>query len=289
MSTARKFCQKTLVILAALQFNGCASLLSATTAELGDNLAKTVLNHNDPQTVLAGMPSYLLLQEALLRQQPDNPSLLLSAAALHRAYASLLPADNESRLAALSDKALDFSLRAACQQQSDFCALKQLSYPAFETVVQTSRPADLAVLYDVGASWALWIQAHKSDWNAVAQLAQVKAIMQQVLTQQPDYQQGAAHLYLAVLSSLLPTAMGGDLAAAKQHFEQALQGSQGKNLLIKVLYAKHYARMAFDRPLHDRLLNEVLASPVQQDDLTLMNTVAQQQARELLKSAATYF
>ncbi len=276
-------------VMVAVQLSACSLLLSSTGAELGDNLSTILRNHNDPQTVIAAMPSYLILQEALLQQQPDNPTLLLSTAALYRAYASLLTTDAELRLPALSEKAFTFSRRAVCLQKPQLCQLAQVNYPEFEKIIYSSQVTDLATLYDLGASWALWIQAHKSDWNAVAQLAQVKAIMLHIIKQQPDYEQGSAYLYLAVLASLLPPAMGGDLAAAKQYFEQALQVSQGKNLSVKVLYAKHYARMSFDRPLHDRLLNEVLASSVQQADLTLINTVAQQQAKELLKSAASYF
>ena len=175
-----------------------------------------MLNHNDPETVAAGMPSYLLLQEALLKQQPDNQALLFSTAKLYSSYAGML--DNETRLAALSEKTLDFSFRAACLQKVEFCQLKTLPYAEFEKIIQTSNANDLASLYSLGSSWALWIQGHKSDWNAVAQLAQVKAIMQQVIKLDENYEHGAAHLYLAVLSSLLPTAMGGNAADAKLHF-----------------------------------------------------------------------
>jgi len=261
--------------------------LSSAAEEFGSNLTSSMLNHNDPDTVAAGMPSYLLLQEALLKQQPDNQALLLSAATLYRSYAAIT--ESESRLAALSDKALDFSFRAACLQRAEFCQLKQQPYAEFEKIIQTSHTEDLASLYGLGASWALWIQGHKSNWDAVAQLAQVKAIMQQVIKLDESYEQGGAHLYLAVLASLLPTAMGGDAASAKQHFEQALSSSQGKNLMVKVMYAKHYARMVFDRPLHDRLLNEVLKSAVTSENLTLINILAQQQAKQLLKSADNYF
>lgn len=276
-----------IALITALTLSGCSSLLSLAAEEFGSNLTVSMLNHNDPDTVAAGMPSYLLLQEALLKQQPDNQALLLSAATLYGSYAGII--ENESRLAALSDKALDFSFRAACLQKADFCQLKSLSYAEFEKIIHASNNNDLASLYGLGASWALWIQGHKSDWNAVAQLAQVKTIMQQVIKLDESYEHGGAHLYLAVLASLLPTAMGGDAAGAKQHFEQALLLSQGKNLMVKVMYAKNYARMIFDRPLHDRLLNEVLKSPANQENLTLINILAQQQAKQLLKSADQYF
>jgi hypothetical protein len=59
--------------------------------------------------------------------------------------------------------------------------------------------------------------------------------------------------------------------------------------MMKVVYAKQYARMMFDRELHDRLLNSVLSSDTKQPGLTLMNTLAQKQAKELLESADEYF
>jgi hypothetical protein len=56
-----------------------------------------------------------------------------------------------------------------------------------------------------------------------------------------------------------------------------------------VEYARGYARLVYDRELHDRLLSEVLGSPVQAEGLTLFNTLAQQEARQLLESADDYF
>jgi len=45
--------------------------------------------------------------------------------------------------------------------------------------------------------------------------------------------------------------------------------------MVKVEYARRYARLVFDRPLHDRLLNEVLQAPASEPGLTLNNTLAQ--------------
>jgi hypothetical protein len=41
--------------------------------------------------------------------------------------------------------------------------------------------------------------------------------------------------------------------------------------------------------LHDRLLNEVLAADPVKPGLTMLNTLAQREARELLASGADYF
>ena len=279
---------KSIVLLSALSLNACSSLLSSATEDFAANLSSAILNHNDPETVADAIPAYLLMQEALIKQQPDNQSLLLSVSTLYRSYAGLIKED-EKRLQALSDKALEFALQAACLQKETYCKLNQLNFAEFESNIQKSDEQDLNTLYTLGAAWASWIQAHKQDWNAVAQLAQVKAIMQQVIKLDENYQQGAGHLYLGVLASLLPPAMGGQPEVAKQHFEKALTLSQGKNLMVNVMYAKHYARMLFDRELHDKLLNQVVDAESKQEGLTLINIAAKQQAEQLLKSADDYF
>jgi len=125
--------------------------------------------------------------------------------------------------------------------------------------------------------------------KAVAQLPRVRLIMERIVELNPAWQQGGAHLYLGVLSTLLPPALGGKPEVGKQHFEAAIEISGGKNLMAKVLYAEKYARLLFDQPLHDRLLKEVLAADPHAEGLTLMNTLAQKKAAELLASGKEYF
>ena len=72
-------------------------------------------------------------------------------------------------------------------------------------------------------------------------------------------------------------------------FERAVELSGGRNLMAKVLFAEYYARLVFDRPLHDRLLEEVVAADPEEPGLTLSNTLAQEQARQLLDDADDYF
>jgi hypothetical protein len=87
----------------------------------------------------------------------------------------------------------------------------------------------------------------------------------------------------------LPATLGGKPEQGRAHFDRAVEITQGRDLLVKVEYARRYARIVYDRTLHDRLLNEVLAAPTEAPGLTLSNTLAQRAARELLKSADDYF
>jgi len=83
--------------------------------------------------------------------------------------------------------------------------------------------------------------------------------------------------------------MGGKPEIGREHFERAIALSKGKNLLCKVLFAKQYARLVFDRELHDRLLEDVLAADPEARGFTLTNVLAQQQARILLAESDDYF
>ena len=83
--------------------------------------------------------------------------------------------------------------------------------------------------------------------------------------------------------------MGGKPEAGREHFERAIALSEGRNLLAKVLFAKQYARLVFDRELHDRLLAEVLAANPEETGFTLSNVLAQQQARTLLAESNDFF
>ena len=166
--------------------------------------------------------------------------------------------------------------------------MQQKTFDEVKAILQKTDHDDIDALFSVGAAWAAWIQANKSDWNAIAQLAQVKLIMQRVLELDESYKQGSAHVYMGVMESLLPASLGGNPDLARQHFQRAMELAPA-NLMIKVLYAKHYARLVFDRDLHDNLLKSTLDSQTNAPGLTLINTLAQQQAQQLLDSADDYF
>jgi len=92
-----------------------------------------------------------------------------------------------------------------------------------------------------------------------------------------------------VMNSLLPPAYGGKPELAKTLFDDALRRSGGNNQMVRVLYAKQYARLVFDQELHDRLLSEALAADPKSPGLTLTNMLARAQALALQKSSKDYF
>lgn len=277
------------LLLLLIFANGCSYYMSSVTEDFGNNLKQAMLNHYDPQTVVEAIPAYLLMQEALLASDPEDETLLMSTTNLYASYIALSIDLEPLRSQRLSQKAFDLALRGACLHKNAFCALNDKTFADFATIIKQSDTDDLDSLYVLGSSWANWIQVHQSDWHAVAQLAQVKLIMNRVIAMDESYKNGETYLYLGVLESILPPALGGKPDVAKRYFEKALLLSEHKNLMVHVLYARHYARMMFDRDLHDTLLKTVIDTKAQHKGLTLGNVLAQQQAKELLQSADEYF
>jgi hypothetical protein len=105
----------------------------------------------------------------------------------------------------------------------------------------------------------------------------------------PDYQAGSVQLCLGILNTLRPEALGGRPEVGREHLERAIALSNGRDLGAKVELARSYARLVYDRELHDRVLNEVLQADPVAPGLTLLNVIAQRDARALLDSADEYF
>ncbi|HIK73176.1 MAG TPA: hypothetical protein EYG00_00500 [Alcanivorax sp.] len=266
----------------ALLLNGCG------VARLDDSLGRAVMQNNDLATVEAGLPSYLLMIDGLIVNWPERSGLLMTGADLYGAYAGVF-VKNDARAARLNEKALEYALRGACAHDGDYCDLRGIEVPAFEALLDAAGQDDVPVLFSLGGAWAGYIQTHTEDWNAVAELSRVRLLMERVVALDEDYRYGQAHMYLGVLNSILPASLGGRPEQARDHFERAVALSEGRNLLARVLFAEHYARLVFDRELHDEQLRDVLEAEPDVPDLTLQNTYARQQARQLLDSADDYF
>lgn len=276
------------ILLCALVLSGCSFFLSSATVNMAENLSYAILNNNDLATVETGAPAYLLMIDSQLHADPENEVLLRSAATIYTAYTDVFVKDKD-RAKKLTNKALDYALRSICVRRSNTCSFRQSSFQEFKNVMPTLNVKDVPVLFALGSAWAAWIQAHREDWNAIAEISRVEVLMQRVVELDEFYQNGAAHLYLGVLATFLPAPMGGKPDVGRQHFERVLEISNNKNLMAKVIYARQYARLVFDRGLHDRLLTEVLKAEPDVPGYALGNTLAQQRARELLDSADEYF
>jgi hypothetical protein len=278
-----------LLFLTVFALTGCAALAGKATARLADNLGKAVLDADDPATVADGLPAYLLLLDGLLQGDPDNVGTLLAAAQLNGAYAGNFVGDDAARGQRMAAKALRLARHATCVRSKALCDALDRDPGRFAEALAAQRSPDIGLLYGLAAAWAGYIQLHRDDWSAVADLPKVQALLETVVANDPAHAGGLPWVYLGVLQSLRPEAMGGKPERARAAFETAIRQSDGKNLYAKVMMAEFHARMLFDQALHDRLLGDVLAADPQAPGYTLTNVLAQQRARQLLDSGKDYF
>ena len=272
----------------SLLLSGCASLVSSAAGGLADNLSAAVLNQNDPETVRDGAPAYLLLLDSFLEGSPDDPNLLAAAATLYATYGTVF-ADDAERAARLTSRARAYSTRAICNSYDPACEWTGMPFEAFEATLSglSARHAD--VVFSHGLATLAYIRAHSGDYAAIAQLPYGQALFERYLEINDGSDDDAVHTYLGILNTLLPEALGGKPDIGRAHFERAVELSGGRNLSAKVEYANGYARLLYDRELHDRLLNEVVAADPEVPGNTLLNVLAQRQAVDLLSTADEYF
>ncbi len=150
-------------------------------------------------------------------------------------------------------------------------------------------PDDAPALYSYSLAWLAQIRSNAGDMSSLSKLPRAKAALERVATLDPDFRSADVARYLGIVATIRPPALGGDFPAGKAYFERALELSDGKDLSVPVDYARYYARTLYDRELHDQLLTKVLAADPVAPKLTLMNTLAQRDARELLDSADDHF
>lgn len=261
---------------------------SGVATRLGNDLSAGIRQHDDPTTVATALPAYLLLLDGLIEGDAKNAGLLGSAAELYGFYASSLVAEPE-RAARLSQRALGYVRRAVCLEARRLCATLDGPVDVFQAEVARSTGKQLDLLFLLGSVWSGFIQTHSDDWLAIAALPKAQSVLERVVQLDSSAQQGMPWVYLGVLQALRPPVVGGDPEKSRQAFERAIELSAGRNLLAKTYYAERYARLLFDRELHDRLVNEVLAADPMAPGLTLANVLAQQRARELQRSADAFF
>ena len=266
--------------------SGCTNLVSGITSQLADDLAGSILNSEDIDTVREGVPAYLLLMDSFLRSSPDSEDLLLAASNLNGAFSALVV--DEDRIKLFSAKSMRYVEHAACVSKSPLCDVRQQSYAEFEQTVSSLKVSDVLIAYSLGVAWVGRLQANSDDWAVIAELSRAKLLMERVIELDENHENGGPHLYMGGMETLLPASMGGKPEKGRAHFEKAIEINEAY-LMTKVIYAQQYARLMFDQELHDRLLNEVLSADPVVEGMTLTNRIAQERAKDLLASSKDYF
>jgi hypothetical protein len=286
----RRIIRFPILALGLLALSGCAAVMQRAADGLSSGLTAGVSNHDDIDTVADGLPAYLLLLDGLIERDPENAALLLSAASLYGTYAGGFVQD-VARVQRLSERSFAYAKRGICARDKAFCAqIEDSDFDRFNAFVATGIDSgDVAATYTLASIWVGWLRADASDWNRIADLPRIEALLNRVNALAPAHDHGNVLAYLGVLDCLRPESLGGRPKRGKERLAAAEAVDAGRNLLPKVLNAEYCARLLFDEEAHDRLLAEVLAADANVPGLTLSNTIAKRRAAELVESGKDYF
>ncbi len=277
-----------LLLSVSATLGACASLMSSAATGLADNLSHAILNQDDPELVRAGAPSYLLLLDSFVEGDPDNPDILAAGATLYATYGAVF-AEEPLRASRLTKRGRRYALSAMCETYRPACGWPDDNYEEFVATLDGVSPKKAKFLYTYGFASLAYLRAHSSDWNSLAELPQIEALFEHYLNISGDEVNGSVYTYMGILLTLRPPALGGEPERAREFFEKAIATTNGSDLGAKVEFARGYAKLMYERELHDRLLTEVVSADPYQDGFTLSNILAQRDALVLLAEADDYF
>lgn len=281
--------KKVLSIVAfSLLSSGCSILLSSVATGLSDNLSAAILNQDDPELVRAGAPSFLLMLDSFIEGSPGDPDILAAGATMYATYGAVF-ADDAIRASRLTSRARRYALTAMCETYKPSCGWPDATFDEFVASLDGIGPRHADLLYTYGFASLAFLRAHSSDWNSLAELPQIEALFNHYLDISGDEVNGSVYTFMGILLTLRPPALGGEPERAREYFERAIAETNGNDLNAKVEFARGYAKLLYERELHDQLLNEVINADPYKDGFVLSNVMAQEEAATLLAEADDYF
>ncbi|MFH0782815.1 MAG: TRAP transporter TatT component family protein [Pseudomonadota bacterium] len=262
---------------------GLSSCTSILTNTLINPAIGNLQQQQDITLVCEGAPAYLLMLDSMLVSSPENQDLLLTSTQSYSAYATALEecGGMDQRIDAIAIKARYYGQRLLqpllpIDGKGDDSNLdKHLAKLTF---------ADVPYAFWGASGWLTWILRQKGSPEAIADIVLIEKIMARLLVLDETFQDGSIHLFFGAYHAAKPEMLGGRPDLSTEHFEKALAISKRRFLMTQTTYAATLARTTMNRDLHDRLLQEVLAFPLDSaPEFGLSNHIAVNQAKRLLE------
>ena len=284
------------VVGAALLSGGC-SLRSMAVNAIVPTLANPAVyrSEEDPELVRDALPFLLKTIESILDTSPRQNQALVFACTGFTLYGNaFLQVDADlaewegdyERAQRWRDRTWRLYVRAR-----DYCLRSlELKYDGISerlrqdpvAAVAVTDVEDVEVLFLLSAAWGLAISNALDRQELVADLPAVRALLARALELDEDHERGSIHAALLALEAL-PPYLGGSPERAREHFERAVELSDGLDAAPFVAFAAGVSVPAENRAEFRELLEQALAiDPNEDTSLRLLNLVNQKRAQALL-------
>ena len=293
-----------LVLAIALIASAC-SPSRIVASSMGDALAENSLVYagdDDIELVGSAIPFGLKTIETLLIEVPRHQGLLKAAARGFTQYSYVyvqLPADEteERNVAAAYDarararrlylRARDYGLRGL-GFDSEKALTRLQREPQHALAGMTAE--NMETLYWTGVAWSAAISLGKDQPALLAGLPTVDALIARATSLDPDFDDGGLHTFLISYEMGRPSGGADAVEIAHQHFQRAVELSNGERVAPFVAMAESVSVAQGQRQTFEDLLAQALAIDADaRAEWRLANHVMQRRARWLLAHKDTYF
>jgi hypothetical protein len=280
-----------LAFSALLLLSGCSidqMLVRASTPMIEGGV--DALNHEtDLDLAEDSIPANLNMLLGMINIDPDNALLHTYAAQAFYGLSYGFNEDNRpERASAFYLRGMEHGLRAL--EIKGATDLKDSPIADFEARVDQLGKDDVAAMFWTASCWAKWIDMHRDDAEALAELARATALMQRVADLEDTFYYGGAHMYFGVYYGSRSPLLGGNFEKSVQHFDRAREITDNKLLIPDLLQAQYLARQQHDQQdFHNRLTAVINAPDDLMPELGLQNQIAKRKAALLLKNESDWF
>ena len=281
-----------MILMTATLLSSCALFSPASYLdEYFEKVKQSIVSQRDPELIKQGLPTLIILLDAAVAQDPDNPKLLLTASNMYSTYAQafMTSRSDKKRAAIQYKKAKEYALKLL-NQRVFFAKVADAPFEDFEKALTQFKKSDVPDLYAAGSAWLGWILTNTDSMEALSELPQALALMKRVEQLDDSYAYGGVHLVFGIYYAVQPPGAGRDLKKSKEHFLRAIELAGKKNLLPKVAYAEFYLTATGKEKLFDKTLNDVINADNNDDaEFALINALAKEQAKKILENKEDFF
>jgi predicted anti-sigma-YlaC factor YlaD len=263
---------------------------------------QTVLtSEEDPELAAGALPTFIMVEEALLEADPNDQGKVVTTASLYVMYAnafvqgpaSSLPDDRFEERQAAYDRAGALYRRAFRLLSA---ALDRRSPGIVEAAVDGKadfsrmRKSDVPLLYWSGVSVLAGFGLNPLDFKSAHYLGAAPLFLARAAELDPGWDEGAIYgVYVSYYGSM-PSYLGGDPAKAEDAYKRALAYSKGGTASLFVSYATSICVPKDDYQGFKAVLEKALAiDPNAVPEDRLETVLAQRNAKRLLAEAGKYF
>ncbi|MFC1558602.1 TRAP transporter TatT component family protein [candidate division KSB1 bacterium] len=287
-----KYSYVLLFLMTALAVSGCSInkiAINATGSIIGYGM-DALLEESDVAFAEQSAPANLKLLEGLIKADPENKHLLISASYGFSSFSlAFLEGKDNERAKNFYERGKRYGLRILLQNE-DFKSAFSQKADVFKESLKSFNKDDVPALFWTGFSWGNWINLSLDNPDAIADLSRVETLMERVRELDETFYYGGVHLFFGTIYGSRSRMLGGDVERAGKHFDRAIEISGGKFLIAYVYKARFYARPMMEEELFKGLLQKVIDTPGDVlPEQRLVNEVAKIKAKELFKNMNDYF